>query len=61
MNVSTSTMRDPARTWVVTLRTNNVSYPNWDGDSARQVLLEASDYLKQPITNLSTQLQKDWS
>jgi len=54
-------MRDPARTWVVTLRTNNVSYPNWDGESARQVLLEASDYLKQPITNLSTQLQKDWS
>ena len=60
-SVISATTKNPETTWVVTLRTNGMAYPNWDGISASAVLTEAQAYLKQPITNLSAQLQKDWS
>tara|TARA_B100000925_G_scaffold225883_1_gene174406 strand:- start:264 stop:455 length:192 start_codon:yes stop_codon:yes gene_type:complete len=56
-----STVKNPATTWVVTNRTTGMSFPNWDGPSRAFVLHEASDQLNQPITNLAVQLQKDWS
>lgn len=53
--------RDPDFTWVVRLKSNGISYPNWGGESAAQVLWAASDYLKQPINNLTVHKQMEWS
>ena len=62
MTVSTSAPnRDPSSTWVVTLKSNGMRYPNWDGDSPSSVLAQAAMTLKQPLRNLSVQLQMEWS
>ena len=61
MTASTSINRDPNSTWVVTLKSNGMRYPNWDGDAASSVLMQAADYLRQPISNLQIQLQVEWS
>jgi len=53
--------RDPNTTWVVTLKTNGMKFPNWGGNSAAQVLWAASDYLKQPINRLAVHKQMEWS
>lgn len=61
MTASTSKLRDPSTTWVITLKSNGMRYPNWGGKSAASVLSVASDYLKQPINNLKIQRQMEWS
>ena len=61
MTVFPSTERDPNTTWVITLKSNGMRYPNWGGTTAATVLMAASDYLRQPINNLRVQRQMEWS